>query len=154
MNINFEQLSKREKTYLYINNMTSVLNQSALFSDGTEEYRSPAEPMPYDKVKIRFRTARDNVDFVYLVTNTEKINMEKCYDDRLFDYYEIELELTDQKIEYYFEIQSGRAVCYYNSKGVFRDIQPCYNFFIKTRIYYTKLGKGSSILSNLCGSFL
>lgn len=143
MNINFEQLSRGEKTYLYINNMTQALNQSALFSDGTEEYRSPAEPMPYDKVKLRFRTARDNVDFVYLVTNTEKLKMEKCYDDRLFDYYEVDLELTDQRVEYYFEIQSGRAICYYNAKGVFRDIQPCYNFFIKPGFTTPDWAKGA-----------
>lgn len=143
MNINFDQLSKREKTYLYINNMTQALNQSALFSDGTEDYRSPAEPMPFDKVKLRFRTARDNVDAVYLVTNTEKIEMEKFYDDRLFDFYEVELELTDQKVEYYFEIQSGRAICYYNAKGVFRDIQPCYNFFIKPGFTTPNWAKGA-----------
>ena len=69
MNFNFNQLTREEKMHIYINNMNQVLNQPALFSDGTSEYRCPPEPMPFENVKIRFRTARDNVDVVYLVTN-------------------------------------------------------------------------------------
>ncbi|MFR7396446.1 MAG: hypothetical protein ACLUTA_15450 [Blautia wexlerae] len=39
-----------------------------MFSDGTEDYRSPAEPKAGDTVTIRFRTQRNNVDSVYLVS--------------------------------------------------------------------------------------
>lgn len=144
MNLNFRDLSKSEKLHMYVNNMTQILNQRALFSDGTSEYRVPAEPMPNDKVKIRFRTAKDNVDVVYLVKNNEKIGMEKIYNDRLFDYYETEIQLLgDLKIEYYFEINSGRFVCYYNSKGVFRTIEPYYNFFIKPGFKTPDWAKGA-----------
>ena len=48
---------------------------SAMFSDETEAYRSPAEPDPGDTVHIRFRAAKA-VDGVTLVTDTE-LPMEK-----------------------------------------------------------------------------
>ena len=65
---------------MYIENMTPLLNRSALFSDGTKEYRFPPEPMPFDEVTIRFRTALGNVDSVCLIANGEKYEMEKAED--------------------------------------------------------------------------
>ena len=145
INLNFEQLSRAEKVRFYINNMNQVLNQAALFSDGTSEYRCPPEPMPYEKVKLRMRTARDNADLVYLVINNERIEMGKVYDDHLFDYYEAEVQLTDQRVEYYFEVRLGRTVCYYNAKGVFQDVNTYYNFFIKPGFTTPDWAKGAVI---------
>lgn len=141
----FDQMTREEKVRFYIYNMNQVLNQDALFSDGTKEYRIPPEPMPYEKVRLRFRTARDNVDVVYVVTSNEKLEMTKVFDDRLFDYYEAEITLGDQRLEYYFEIRAGRAVCYYNAKGVFQDVQPYYNFFIKPGFTTPDWAKGAVI---------
>ena len=101
--------------------------------------------MPYDHVKLRIRTARDNVDEVFLITNTEKLEMSKVYDDRLFDYYEAEVTLTDQRMEYYYEIHAGRTICYYNAKGVFREVNSYYNFFIKPGFTTPDWAKGAVI---------
>ena len=143
--LQFHQMSKADKVRFYINNMNQVLNQDALFSDGTSEYRIPPEPQPFENVKIRFRTARDNVDMVYLVTNTERYEMTKVYDDRLFDYYEAEISLTEQRVDYYFEIYAGRAMCYYNAKGVFRELLSDYKFFIKPGFTTPDWAKGAVI---------
>ena len=64
------------KKMQYILNMHPVFNKEALFSDGTEFYRTPAEPKAGDTVTIRFRTQRNNVDSVYLVSDDIKIKME------------------------------------------------------------------------------
>ena len=37
----------------YMMQMRPVLSKKALFSDGTKDYRSPAEPRENDKVTIR-----------------------------------------------------------------------------------------------------
>ena len=55
------------KKMQYILNMRPVLNTEALFSDGSDYYRCPSNPKAGDKVRIRFRTKRNNVDMVYLV---------------------------------------------------------------------------------------
>lgn len=129
-NINFDELSNSEKLQIYINNSAPVLNRKALFSDGTNEYRIPNEPMPFDHVIIRFRTGRDNVDSVYLITSEARIKMsiESC--DTLFDYYEAQVQLNEEILEYYFEINCGRLTCFYNNKGVSVNVQTDYNFFI------------------------
>ena len=51
-----------KKRMQYILNMRPVFNKEALFSDGTEYYRIPAEPKAGDTVTIKFRTQRNNVD--------------------------------------------------------------------------------------------
>lgn len=143
MEMNFNQLSSYEKLHMYMNNITPILNMKGLFSDGTSYYRSPSEPMPYDIVTLRFRTAKENVDAVYIVTSEQKIQMEKCSSDRLFDYYEGKLQLDDKRIEYYYEIISGRITCYYQSRGVSMEHQPYYNYFIRPGFKTPDWAKGA-----------
>lgn len=102
----------------YILNMRPVLNKDALFSDGTEFYRSPAEPKAGDTVTIRFRTQRNNVDTVSLVYGNHKQKMEIYKTANGFDYYATEIVMGDEVLRYYFEIQYGWIVCYYNNQGV------------------------------------
>ena len=67
-----------KKRMQYILNMRPVFNKEALFSDGTEYYRIPAEPKAGDTVTIKFRTQRNNVDSVYLVSQEQRVQMEIC----------------------------------------------------------------------------
>lgn len=69
---------------------------SALFSDETESFRIPIEPEPFSNVTVRFRTMKENVDFIYLVEDKRKLLMKKAEEDSIFDYYEIELKLGRQ----------------------------------------------------------
>ena len=59
----------------YILNMRPVLNKNALFSDGTRYYRNPEEPKAGEKVMLSFRTQKNNVDAVYLVSGDQKQKM-------------------------------------------------------------------------------
>ena len=42
--------------------MRSAFHKRAVFSDETENYRTPTEPEPGDTVNIRIRTKEKNVD--------------------------------------------------------------------------------------------
>ena len=95
----------------YIMQMRPILRKRALFSDGTEDYRSPAEPKAGELVTIRFRTARDNVDAVWLCTEQKKYFMEKTESEGLFDYYSVEIRMTEEHFYYYFEIETGMLHC-------------------------------------------
>ena len=44
------------------------MKEQALFCDGTASYVSPPEPAENERVTLRFRTAKDDVDSVRLVT--------------------------------------------------------------------------------------
>lgn len=130
ISLNFKQLTESQKIRFYVDSNVPILDEEALFSDGTSNYRIPMEPEPYDMVKLRFRTGRENVDTVWAVINEERHLMKKTESDYYFDYYEVEYKLEDKRIDYYFRIRSGSQILYYNSKGVWKEVNPYYSFFI------------------------
>ena len=112
----------------YIYNLKPVVNFGAMFSDGSENYRIPAEPMPGDNVTLRFRTASDNVDEVFCVVNDQKHPMTRVRRERIFDYYEVTLENVTESFKYYFEIHAGNLCCYYNKLFLQKSPDPEYSF--------------------------
>ncbi len=106
-----------------------MLNLNALFSDGTGNYRIPPEPMAGEAVTIRFRTGKEEVDRISLISEQGKILMEKTESDTLFHYYEAKLLLDDRPVSYYFEIVNRDTVFYYNRLGTADTPQDC-NFLI------------------------
>ena len=85
---------------------------------------------PYSRVKIAFRTKRSNVDRVFLVCKGQKNLMFKASSDAQFDYYEVKLQLDNEKISWYFEIQAGTITCYYDFRGVVKRPDEHYNFVL------------------------
>ncbi len=69
------------------------MNKTALFCDGTEGYVYPPEPKESELVTFRFRTAKDDVDRVGLVTSADTYVMEKECTQGEFDYYTFETRL-------------------------------------------------------------
>ena len=130
MEVKLDEIAQLEKVQRYIANMRPVFNRRALFSDTTSEYVNPAEPEVYDKVTIRFRTARNNVDQVLLVHQGNKYMMELVESNSLFDFYSYELQLGEEKVTYYFEVRSGALVGYYNARGLVHEVNEYYNFVI------------------------
>ena len=94
------------------------INRDALFSAETEDYRMPAEPDIHDKVVVRMRTAKDDVDHVYYIEGKKETEMKKTVSDTLFDYYEHTMTAGEEQILYHFKIVKGTEVCQYNRLGV------------------------------------
>ena len=63
------------------------MNKNALFCDGTSDYVIPAEPGIHEKVRLRFRTARDDAQEVCLISGGEALQMQKISSGEVFDYY-------------------------------------------------------------------
>ena len=143
LNVHMYQMSKAMKTQLYLDNLTMIFNPQALFSDGTEQYRIPAEPKENEYVRIRFRAGRENIDQVFLITNDVRQKMEKISNDRLFDYYEAGMQLDTQRVEYYFEVHCGPLVCYYNATGVADHVDPQYHFWMQPGFTTPSWAKGA-----------
>lgn len=143
MEVKLEEIAQIEKVQRYITNMRPVFNRRALYSDTTGEYINPVEPEPYDKVVIRFRTARNNVDQVLLVHQDKKHAMKLAESDTMFDYYACELQLGEEKAAYYFEVRSGVMVGYYNARGLVREVNEYYNFVILPGFKTPQWAKGA-----------
>lgn len=106
------------------------MNKTALFCDGTEGYVYPPEPKENELVTFRFRTAKDDVDRVGLVTSADTYVMEKECTQGEFDYYTFETRLGEEPFRYCFEVQSGTEKYYYGRCGISREILEYYNFVV------------------------
>lgn len=132
-----------KKVFNYVFNTKPALNFAALFSDGTEFYRFPSEPANGEEVTFRFRTATDNVDDVFIIYNGIRESMHIWKSDDLFDYYEITIPPISGKIEYYYEINAGNVICYYNKLSCQKTLNPDYNFNFAPGFVVPKWAKGA-----------
>ena len=121
-------LSVAEKLQFHSYHTKPVLNFQALFTDGSSNYMNPLEPKTGDEVTVRFRTARENAEHVYLWVNGEKKEMRIASKTERFDFYESSFLMGTEIADYYFEIHSGGICCYFNKKGPARDLEPFFNY--------------------------
>ena len=106
------------------------LDAAALFSDGTSDYRIPAEPEVGEPVRIRFRSAESNLDHVYLCHADERYEMRLVEYDNGFDYYEVVILPVGSRYDYRFLLQAGGCQGYYDSVGLTSNPREQYDFFI------------------------
>ena len=124
-------------------NPSEIIRQ-ALFADENEEYRLPAEPDEGQTVTLRFRTARDNIDYVYYQeAGREEKLLTKMESDELFDYYEYKLTVADQTLRYHFHIVKGSESCYYNRLGVCSEAQEDFDYLIVPGFHTPGWAKGA-----------
>lgn len=127
----------------YILGMRPVFRPSALFSDETENYVTPAQPEVGETVTIRFRTKRDNVDAVYLCHGEESQLMELDYNDKNFDYYRAEVPLGIRQLRYWFQVKAGRLTCYYDKCGLSNELRPDCCFCVTPGFHVPEWAKGA-----------
>lgn len=123
-------LSVAEKVQLHIQRTRPILNVQALFTDGSENFQQPMEPKIGEAVKFRFRTARDNVEHVYFCTEEEKKEMTIASRTNQFDFYEVQVEMGKEPLEFYYEIHAGGKLCFFNKKGPTKEKEPFYHYRI------------------------
>lgn len=143
--LNLDKIRQLENNQRYISQMRPVFNRRALYTDTTEDFISPAEPDPFEKVTIQFRTAKNNVDRVILVYRGEKYAMTKVEVTKHFDYYAYELQLDDEKAAYYFEVTSGRLTGYFDTRGLVQEVNEYYDFVIIPGFRTPNWAKGAVI---------
>lgn len=105
-------------------------HKKALFTDMTANYLSPTEPMPNTRVRVRFRTGRNNADKVMICYNGQKAIMRREGYDDLFDYYYYQIRMTEETLYYHFEVISGEEDCFYNRLGVSKSEEARYDFIL------------------------
>ena len=126
----------------YALRMRPLLKKNALYSDETEMFQKPMEPQPGDLVTIRFRTARNNADAVYLHHGDARMRMhfQECRDG--FDFFSIQIKIRDEIFSYYFEIVAGNNTCFYCKLGVQREAPSDYLFRIIPGFHTPDWAKG------------
>ena len=130
-----------ERRIDYIMHMRPLLDKEAIFSDETELFVTPSEPDAGERVRIRIRTARGNLDAVTLIRLDEqamhpednnhidyvppaqRVSMSVAFSRSGFDYYETWVTMGPRPLQYYFELRLGTVICYYDRFGLSRDIR-------------------------------
>lgn len=151
MDIN--QIERTQRSWQYVIRMRPILNMDALYSDETENFISPMEPEPGETITIRFRTEKNNVDAVYYINGSSRLLMTLEHSEEVFDYFKIEVLLTEEPIHYYFEVRSGRLRCFYNKRGVSKDLQEYYAFTIAPGFKTPEWAKGAVMYQILVDRF-
>lgn len=141
--IPFEQLTVAQKLFLYVDTRQPVLDEKAIFSDGTIAYRMPQEPTDKDPVAIRIRTGKNNIDRVNLCYDEKVLGLKIVESDELFDYYEGVIGPISKSTAYYFELHSGKLKVYYNKRGVTREPEAYYHFNIVANFKTPEWAKGA-----------
>ena len=119
------------------------MNRDALFCDGTQDYVIPAEPEKNDRIRLRFRTAHNDVEEVCLLVGERSYTMWKIRSGNEFDYYEIEWQLGVDPFYYSFEIKSGEQIWFFNRYGVSDRREDYYQFIIVPGFRTPEWAKGA-----------
>ena len=115
----------------------------ALFSDGTKEYRYPAEPKPGDTVRLRLRALKDSVNETVLYINGERRVMLPEREEGSFVYYSMEYTLGETAVSYYFEVNLKSGHCYYDRRGAVYEPRDGYAFRITPGFSVPDWAKGA-----------
>ena len=126
--IDRHMLTQADLLQLYVRHTRPLLNREALFADQTKAYCDYTKDETGYRVNLHFRTGRDNVDSVTVVTDTREIVMRRKRFDRLFDYYEAVLHYPECGTAYEFRVTCGRVKLVYNQRGSMYESQAYYNF--------------------------
>lgn len=121
------------------------MNKQALFCDGTARYVCPLEPEVGETVTLKFRAAKEDDIQIRLAINNELYTMESERTIGAFTYYRAEWKLKDGMTSYYFEIQDGEEVWYYNRSGLTDGRIPYYDFRLAPGFSTPDWAKGAVI---------
>lgn len=142
----------------YIMQMRPLLRKEALFADGTPDYRNPAEPKPGEEVTFTFRTAKDNVDIVWLCSGGKRYRMKKVRTEKDFDYYDVKIQMETYSTEkqefcYYFEVVSGLLHVFFDRYGISKEVREEYQFRVIPGFSTPDWSKGAVIYQILVDRF-
>ncbi len=104
---------------LYTDEKKDQVILNAIYSDESEEFRSPAIPRHHDIVTIRMRVRRNMPVTIKLVVGSRhnEILMERDHSDRYFDWYVANIQCGVDVIRYHFKITYRSITFLYQRDG-------------------------------------
>ena len=121
----------------------NYINVDAIFSDESENYRDPVSPDINEKVSVKIRTGKDDLDEVYVLFGGESYQMNRVESDGYFDYYEGSFICGESRDSYYFKLVKEDRVYFYNKQGLVKTVNSDYNFVVIPRFKTPDWAKGA-----------
>ncbi len=107
-----------------------MIKREALFSDETEQFKTPYQPRARQTVTVKLRTLAQNVTRAYCVLDGAKREMKKINGDATFDFYALRFVCPNRPTHYYFVVYDEEDRVYYNKLGCVENHQSAYDFVI------------------------
>ncbi len=123
-------MSNAEKLFSYSFTNKDYLNIEAIFSDETQNFVSPININFNQPFEIMIRTAKNNIDKIFLCSNNNRFLMYKKFSDEIFDYFCVKINGCQYRFEYYFELHRENKIYFYNKRGLYDILNPEYNFAV------------------------
>ncbi len=105
-----------------------MINANALFTDETENFKTPYEPNLGDTVTLIFRTLKNDVLQANAVINGLNHKMKKFLCDGQFDYYKYSFKCNTRHFNYYFTAYDEDDTICYNRLGCVKQVDEKFNF--------------------------
>ena len=115
----------------------------AVFSDETEQFRTPFEPECGAEVTIKIRTWKQSVNAVDLVWDDQAYQMDLFKTEGVFDYYVCKIRVGEASVSYHFCLYRGDDVYYYNKAGLYEKLPDYGNFAILPGFSTPKWARGA-----------
>lgn len=128
-----------KQRYKYMKELCPYILKEAFFADETEDYVRMKE----EKLLIRFRTGKNNVERVFVSFADTEYEMTKYDSETMFDYYQVEIDMPEKTARYYFKAQSGKMVYYYNKQGAVINHNPQFDFRVIPGFHTPDWAKGA-----------
>ena len=119
------------------------INTESIFSDGTKQFLSPAEPLPYDTVTVTLRTANQEDLEAFIVVGEERTPMEIVRLNERFLCFQGKIYLDDKTTRYCFEIRLHDEIIFFDKRGVQRQMDEHYKYVINPGFSTPKWAKGA-----------
>lgn len=130
-----------------------MINRNALFTDETENFKTPYEPRSGDKVTLTLRTLLNDVLHAYAIINGVRHAMERVKKDEHFDYYAFSFTCTEKPVSYYFAVYDDDDAVYYNRLGCVENHQKEYSFSFTPDFKVPDWAKGTVFYQIFCDRF-
>jgi alpha-glucosidase len=119
-----EAYEQRKRRQMYLLGTRPLLDIRAMFSDGTQDYRRPAEPEKNSEVTLRFRARCGNLDQVFLIHEEVWTPMRLVESDPWYDFFEICVQLGESTYSYCFGFHDGGQDYFYERGGFAKQYNP------------------------------
>ncbi len=129
------------------------MNNLAIFSDGTSQFRRPEEPNAFTSVNLRLRVDKRDALVCSVKVGNTKYQMREDGQDDLFRYFAADVMLTDQIMNYCFEIIEYGTTYYYDRMGVTYNVRDEYLFSITPGFSTPDWAKGAVMYQILVDRF-
>ena len=132
-----------------------MINRNALFTDETENFKTPYEPCAGDRVTLTFRALKNDVRKVYAIVNGRVRAMQKINTrpDGYFDLFTVSFKCGSKPVSYYFKIVDDDDEVFYNRLGCVLNNQEEYNFSFIPGLKVPEWARGRVFYQIYCDRF-